>query len=40
MDASEFKGLIYNMLSEEPFANHRLDMTDVNDDYTISGYVS
>ena len=40
MDASEFKGLLYNMLSEEPFANHRLDMTDEKDDYTISYYVS
>ena len=31
MDASEFEGLFYNMLSEEPFANHRLDMTDENE---------
>ena len=31
MDASEFEGLLYNMLSEEPFANHRLDMTDENE---------
>ena len=29
MDASEFEGLLYNMFSEEPFANHRLDMTDL-----------
>ena len=28
------------MLSEEPFANHRLDMTDEKDDYTIYDYVS
>ena len=28
------------MLSEETFADHRLDMTDENDDYTISNYVS
>ena len=28
------------MLSEEPFANHRLDMTDGNEEYTISDYVS
>ena len=28
MNASESEGLLYNMLSEEPFANHRLDMTD------------
>ena len=40
MDGIEFKVLLYNMLSEEPFANHRLYMTDENDDYTISDYVS
>ena len=40
MDASESEGLLCNMLSEETFANHRLDMTDVNDDYTISDHVS
>ena len=40
MDASEFEGLLYTMLSEEPFANHRLDMTDEEDYYTISDYVS
>ena len=40
MDASEFEGLLYNMLSEEPFVNHRLDMTDENEDNTISDYVS
>ena len=38
MDASEFEGLLYIMLSEEPFANHRLDMTDQKDDYTIYYY--
>ena len=40
MDSSEFEGLLYNMLSEEPFANHRLDMTDENEEYTITDYVS
>ena len=40
MHASQFEGLLYNMLYEEPFANHRLDMTDEKDDYTISYYVS
>ena len=30
MDASEFEGMLYTMLSEEPFENHRLDMTDGN----------
>ena len=39
MDAGEFEGLLYNMLSEEPFKNHRFDMTDEKDDYTISDYV-
>ena len=28
------------MLSEEPFANRRLDMTDENEEYIISDYVS
>ena len=28
------------MLSEEPFANHIIDMTYEKDDYTISDYVS
>ena len=40
MYASEFEALLYNMLSEEPFANHRLDMTDENDDYTMYDCVS
>ena len=40
MDTSELEGLLYTMLSEEPFANHRLDMTDGNEEYIISYYVS
>ena len=40
MDASEFEGLLYHILSKEPVANHIHDMTDENDDYTISDYVS
>ena len=40
MYASDFKGLLYTMLSEEPFASHRLDMTDENEEYTRSDYVS
>ena len=28
MDASEFEGMIYNMLSEEPFTNHILENPD------------
>ena len=40
MDASEFEGILYTMLSEEPFANHILDMTDGNEEYTISDYMS
>ena len=31
MDASELEGLLYTMLSEEPFANHKFDMTDGNE---------
>ena len=26
MDANEFEGILFTILSEEPFANHRLDM--------------
>ena len=40
MDASEFEGMLYTMLSEEPFANHILDMTDGNEESKISDYVS
>ena len=40
MDASEFEGLLYNMLSGETFANNILDMTDEKYDYTISDFVS
>ena len=40
MDASEFEGILYTMFSEEPFANHGLDMTDGNEEYTIYDYVS
>ena len=40
MDASEFEEMLYTMLSEEPFANYRLDMTDGNEEYTISDYAS
>ena len=40
MDASEFEGMLYTMLSEETFANHILDTTDVNEESTISDYVS
>ena len=36
MDASEFEGMLYTMFSEEPFANHILDMTDGNEESTIS----
>ena len=31
MNASEFEGIIYTMLSEEPLAHHILDMTDGNE---------
>ena len=30
MYASEFEGMLFTMLSEEPFANHRLDTTNGN----------
>ena len=40
MDAGEFEGLLYNMLSEEPFKNKIFDMIEENDDYTIPDYVS
>ena len=40
IDAGDFERLLYNMLSEEPFKNHRFDMTDENYDYTIFYYVS
>ena len=32
--------MLYTMLSEETVANHRLDMTDENEEYTITDYVS
>ena len=40
MDASEFEGMLYTMLSEGPFANPILDTTDGNEKNTISDYVS
>ena len=40
MDSNEFEGLLYTMLSEEPFENHRLGMTDENEEYTITDYAS
>ena len=38
MDASEFEGMIFNMLSEEPFTHHKLDDTDGNEAITISDF--
>ena len=40
MDASEIEGMIYTMLSEEPFANHVPDMTGGNEESTIYDYLS
>ena len=40
MGAKEFEGLLYNMLSTEPFAVYRLDMTDKKDYDIISDHVS
>ena len=39
-DSSEFEGMIYNMLSEEPFIHHILDNPDGNEESTISDYLS
>ena len=39
MDFSEFEGMIYNMLSEEPFTHHILDDPDGNEVITISDYL-
>ena len=39
MDAAEFEGLLYTILSEEPFKNQINHITEENDDYTISDYV-
>ena len=38
MDASEFEGLLYTILSEEPFKNQRFHTPEKKDDYTISDY--
>ena len=40
MDAGEFEGLLYIMLSEEPFKNQRFDIPDKKDNYTTYDYVS
>ena len=40
MDAGGFEGLLYTILSEEPFRNYRFHITEETDDYTISDYVS
>ena len=40
MDASEFEGMIYNMLSEEPFTHHIIEDPDGNEEITISDYLS
>ena len=40
MDASEFEGLLYTILREEPFKSLVIHMTEEIDDYTISDYVS
>ena len=40
MDASEFEGMIFNMLSKEPFTHHILDDPDGNEVITISEYLS
>ena len=40
IDAVGFEGLLYTILSEEPFKNKRFHMIEETDDYTISSYVS
>ena len=40
MDDNEFEGMIFNMLSEEPFTHHILDYPDGNEVITISDYLS
>ena len=39
MNAAEFEGLLYTILSEEPFNNQIFHMTEEKDNYTISDYV-
>ena len=40
MDAAEFEGCLYTILSEETFKNQRIHTIEENDDYTISNYIS
>ena len=40
IDADIFEGLLYTILSEEPYNNQRIHQKEENDDYTISDYVS
>ena len=39
MNAAEFEGLLYTILSEEPFKNQKFHMTEEKDDYIISDYL-
>ena len=39
MYAAEFEGLLYTILSEEPFKKQRFHMIEEKDDYTITDYV-
>ena len=40
MDAGGFDGLLYTILSEEPFNNQIFHMKEETDDYTIGDYFS
>ena len=40
MDAGKLEGLLYIMLSEDPFKNKRFHMIEEIDDYNISDYDS
>ena len=40
MDASEIEGLLYTTLSENPFKNHKINIKNTEDDWTVSDYIS
>ena len=40
MYAAEFEGLLYTTFPAQPFNNQRIHMTEEQDNYTISDYVS
>ena len=40
MDSTEFEGLLYTILSEEPLKNQIIHVKKETNDYTISDYVT